>query len=61
MLSISSDDGVPPNKVQKVMGHENVRTTLQLYVRKTEDPEAILGVLNDEPDEDGGATVSPAR
>jgi integrase len=56
-----ADDGVPPNKGQKVMGHENVRTTLQLYVRKTEDPEAILGVLNDEPDEDGGATVSPAR
>jgi hypothetical protein len=46
------------------MGHENVRTTLQLYVRKTEDPDAILGVLNDEPDEpdeDGGVTVSPAR
>jgi hypothetical protein len=38
---------VPVNKVQKVMGHENVRTTLQLYVRKTDDPDAILGVLND--------------
>jgi integrase len=38
---------VPVNKVQKVMGHENVRTTLQLYVRKTDDLDAILGVLND--------------
>jgi integrase len=43
-----ADDGVPVNKVQKVMGHENVRTTLQLYVRKTDDPDAILGVLNDD-------------
>jgi integrase len=56
-----ADDGVPVNKVQKVMGHENVTTTLQLYVRKTEDPDAILGVLNDEQDEDGGGAVSPAR
>lgn len=29
------------------MGHENVTTTLQLYVRKTEDHDAILGVLDD--------------
>jgi integrase len=43
-----ADEGVPVNKVQRVMGHENVTTTLQLYVRRTEDPDAILGVLDDE-------------
>lgn len=47
-----ADDGVPPNKVQKVMGHENVTTTLQLYVRKTEDHDAILDVLDDEKKQD---------
>jgi hypothetical protein len=35
------------------MGHENVTTTLQLYVRKTEDHDAILDVLGD--DDDGAA------
>jgi len=55
---------VPVNKVQKVMGHENVTTTLQLYVRKTEDHGAILDVLNDQdPDDDDGAAgmAIPAR
>jgi YVTN family beta-propeller protein len=59
-----ADDGVPVNKVQKVMGHENVTTTLQLYVRKTEDHGAILDVLNDQdPDDDDGAAgmAIPAR
>jgi hypothetical protein len=57
-----ADDGVPVNKVQKVMGHENVTTTLQLYVRKTEDHGAILDVLNDEDPDDGAAGIAiPAR
>ncbi|MGH3517053.1 MAG: tyrosine-type recombinase/integrase [Haloechinothrix sp.] len=57
-----ADDGIAPNKVAKVMGHENITTTMQLYVRRTEDHGAILDVLNntdDDPDE-GGAGV-PAR
>jgi hypothetical protein len=29
-------DEVPPNMVQRVMGHEHVYTTLQLYVRRTD-------------------------
>jgi integrase len=57
-----ADDGVPVNKVQKVMGHENVTTTLQLYVRKTEDHGAILDVLNDQDPDDGAAGIAiPAR
>jgi integrase len=59
-----ADDGVPVNKVQKVMGHENVTTTLQLYVRKTDDHAAILDVLDDQdPDDDDGAAgiAIPAR
>lgn len=58
-----ADDGIPVNKVQKVMGHENVTTTLQLYVRKTEDPSAILNALDDDdPDDDGTAGLPvPAR
>ncbi|NKQ53310.1 site-specific integrase [Amycolatopsis sp. K13G38] len=47
-----ADDGVPPNKLQKVMGHESVTTTLKFYVRKTEDHDAILDVLNDPEDDD---------
>jgi integrase len=47
-----ADDGVPPNKMQKAMGHESVTTTLRFYVRKTEDHDAILNVLNDPSDDD---------
>jgi integrase len=32
------DDGVPPNMVQRVMGHETVTTTLQLDTRRTARP-----------------------
>lgn len=39
------DDGVPPNMVQRVMGHENVTTTLQLYTRRTEHHDRILDAL----------------
>ncbi|GAA4862288.1 tyrosine-type recombinase/integrase [Actinomycetospora straminea] len=53
------DDGVPPNMVQRVMGHENVTTTLQLYTRRTEHHDRILDALGGgqaparEDDEDG--------
>ncbi|WP_433787555.1 tyrosine-type recombinase/integrase [Actinomycetospora sp. CA-101289] len=53
------DDGVPPNMVQRVMGHENVTTTLQLYTRRTEHHDRILDALGGGPalaredDEDG--------
>lgn len=40
------DDGVPPNMVQRVMGHESVTTTLQLYTRRTENHDRILDALS---------------
>lgn len=44
------------------MGHENVKTTLQLHARKTDDPGAILNVLddtdeNDDPEHDAADAV----
>jgi integrase len=51
------DDGVPPNMVQRVMGHERSATTLDLYTRRTDDPTRILRALDDDDDEeddDGG-------
>lgn len=44
------DDGVPPNMVQRVMGHQNVSTTLQLYARRTDNTDRILRALGDEED-----------
>ena len=41
------DDGVPPNMVQRVMGHERASTTLDLYTRRTDDADRILRALND--------------
>src|SRR4029079_19010159 len=45
------DDGVPPNMVQRVLGHERSSTTLDLYTRRTDDPTRVLRALDDEPDE----------
>jgi hypothetical protein len=42
------DDGVPINMAQKVLGHENASTTLQLYTRRTTDHDRILRALGDE-------------
>jgi integrase len=51
------DDGVPPNMVQRVMGHERSSTTLDLYTRRTDDPTRILRALDDdEEDEDDGGS-----
>lgn len=56
------DDEVPPNMVQRVMGHEHVSTTLQLYVRRTEHHDRIRKALGsaipatDDPDDDDGTT-----
>lgn len=52
------DDAVPPNMVQRVMGHELASTTLQLYVRRTEHHDRIrkaLGGTVSTPDDDEGA------
>jgi integrase len=49
------DDGVPPNMVQRVVGHERSSTTLDLYTRRTEDPSRILRALGDDDPEDGAA------
>ncbi len=59
------DDEVPSNMVQRVMGHEHVSTTLQLYVRRTEHHDRIRRALGaristlDEPDDDGAVVVTP--
>jgi integrase len=47
------DDGVPPNMVARVMGHEKITTTLQLYTRRTDDETRILDALTDSPEEGG--------
>jgi integrase len=55
------DDGVPPNMVQRVMGHERASTTLDLYTRRTDDSSRILRALDDEDPDDGpGGAVLPA-
>ena len=41
-----ADDGIVPNKLAKVMGHEDIATTMQLYVRRTEDHDAIRDLLD---------------
>ncbi|MER5670971.1 tyrosine-type recombinase/integrase [Pseudonocardia alni] len=54
------DDGVPPNMVQRVLGHERSSTTLDLYTRRTDNSERILQALDDEDDpDDGGVSVAP--
>ena len=45
------DDGVPPSMVARVMHHEKITTTLQLYARRTDDESRILDALTDEPGE----------
>ena len=40
-----ADDGLPVHKIAKVMGHENIATTMQLYVRWTEDHSAIRNLF----------------
>lgn len=51
------DDGVPPNMVQRVMGHERASTTLDLYTRRTANTDRILAALSDDDedtDDEGG-------
>jgi hypothetical protein len=38
------------------MGHENITTTMQLYVRRTKDHKTIRGILGDD-DNDGSDGV----
>jgi integrase len=45
------DDGVPPNMVQRVMGHERSSTTLDLYTRRTDNSVRILQALDDQADD----------
>ena len=43
------------------MGHERASTTLDLYIRRTEDSTRILQALDDEDPEDGeGGALVPA-
>ena len=52
------DDGVPPNMVQRVMGHERSSTTLDLYTRRTDNSARILRALDDG---SYGSTTGSAR
>ena len=54
------DDGVPPNMVQRVMGHERSSTTLDLYTRRTDNSDRILRALTDPDPEDDDPDDSPA-
>jgi integrase len=56
------DDGVPPNMVQRVVGHERSSTTLDLYTRRTDNSDRILSALDDpeEDDPDDGLAGVPA-
>ena len=47
------DDGVPPNMVQRVMGHERSSTTLNLYTPRTDAASRVLRALDDEDGDDG--------
>ncbi|GAA1391138.1 tyrosine-type recombinase/integrase [Pseudonocardia kongjuensis] len=51
------DDGVPPNMVQRVLGHERSSTTLDLYTRRTDNSARILQALDDEDPDDGSGAV----
>ncbi|GAA1082098.1 hypothetical protein GCM10009629_24190 [Pseudonocardia alni] len=51
------DDGVPPNMVQRILGHERSSTTLGLHPRRTNNSERILQALDDE--DDRGTSVAP--
>jgi integrase len=56
------DDGVPPNMVQRVMGHERSSTTLDLYTRRTDDSDRILRALTDpgdDPDDGASPVLAP--
>ncbi|ALE85678.1 tyrosine-type recombinase/integrase [Pseudonocardia sp. HH130629-09] len=54
------DDGVPPNMVQRVLGHEHASTTLDLYTRRTDNADRILRALDDDEDPDDGEGAAPA-
>ena len=49
-----ADDGVEPHKIAKVMGHEKMTTTMQFYIRRQDDHDAIRGALGDDEDGDDG-------
>lgn len=51
------DDGVPPNMVQRVLGHERSSTTLDLYTRRTDNSARILQALDDEDPDDGSGAA----
>jgi integrase len=53
------DDGVPPNMVQRVMGHERSSTTLDLYTRRTDNSDRILQALSD-PDDGSASAIAPS-
>ncbi|MPZ83215.1 MAG: hypothetical protein GEV28_23605 [Actinophytocola sp.] len=58
------DDGVLPTMVMRVMGHEKVTTTLELYARRADDADRVRQALTDVDSDDhpeDGASGVPAR
>lgn len=53
-----ADQGLPPHKVAKVMGHEKSTTTMQFYIRHRDDFDAIRGALGDEDEGTGFGEVA---
>ncbi|MBF6473712.1 MULTISPECIES: tyrosine-type recombinase/integrase [Nocardia] len=47
-----ADDGMPPHKIAVVLGHENATTTMQYYVRRVEDWDAVRKTMGDGDDSD---------
>ncbi|MGW0180034.1 tyrosine-type recombinase/integrase [Nocardia sp. NPDC003345] len=43
-----ADDGMEPHKIAVVIGHENPTTTMQYYIRLTEDYDAVRRSMGDE-------------
>lgn len=43
-----ADDGMEPHKIAVVIGHENATTTMQYYIRPTEDYDAVRRSMGDD-------------
>jgi integrase len=53
--TLLADQGVPVHKLAKVMGHEKITTTMQFYIRRQDDHDAIRNALGGDEDGDDGS------
>ncbi|WP_157111674.1 hypothetical protein [Nocardia beijingensis] len=44
------EEGMPPHKIAVVLGYENATTTMQYYVRRVEDWDAVRKTMDDSDD-----------